>query len=186
MAETPTSYASGTMTPVVSNRSVADGVTNTTTTITSATAAFVAGDVGRIVTGSADLGVMNYIASVTNGTTALLAVAATGTHSGQTFNLTQEFVLKAINIAGVFELSVDKINLAAADVLELRVYDIVLTAGTPRVCYLARFADAQPTDDMLAKSPVVGTDLTDAFGLVFTLTQTKGTARAFPWKVLQY
>jgi hypothetical protein len=69
------------------SRSVADGVTNTTTTITSATAAFTAADKGRPVTGSADIPANDYIASVTNGTTAVLNAAATGSHSGQTFNL---------------------------------------------------------------------------------------------------
>lgn len=69
------------------SRTVIDGVTNSTTTITSATAAFVAGDVGRIVTGSADIPVNDTIASVTNGTTAVLAVAATAGHSAQVFNL---------------------------------------------------------------------------------------------------
>lgn len=70
-----------------STRTVTDGVTNSTTTITSATAAFVVGDVGAIVTGSADLPTNVVIASVTNGTTAVLSQACTGSHAAQTFNI---------------------------------------------------------------------------------------------------
>lgn len=67
-------------------RGVTDMVTNTTTTITSGTAAFTAADVGRPVTGT-DIPANNFIASVTNGTTALLSIAATGSHSGGTLTM---------------------------------------------------------------------------------------------------
>jgi hypothetical protein len=67
-------------------RSVADGVTNGTTTVTSATAAFTAADVGRPVSGT-DIPANTTIASVTNGTTVVLSQAATGTHSGNSFVL---------------------------------------------------------------------------------------------------
>lgn len=62
-------------------RSVSDMVTNGTTTITSATAAFVSTDRGRLVTGT-NIATGTYIASVTNGTTAVLTIAATGSGSG--------------------------------------------------------------------------------------------------------
>jgi plastocyanin len=68
-------------------RSVSDGVTNSTTTITSATAAFTAEDVGRAISGSTDIPAGTIIASVTNSTTAVLSQAATGSHSSQTFNI---------------------------------------------------------------------------------------------------
>ena len=65
--------------PVV--RSVKDGVLNSTTTVTSATANFVAADVGRPVTGT---GIPNgtTITTVTNGTTVVLSAAATSTAAG--------------------------------------------------------------------------------------------------------
>lgn len=65
----------------LSGRTVTDGVTtNTSTTITSATAAFTSGDVGSLVQGP---GVPKgaVIASVTNSTTAVLSIAATATGS---------------------------------------------------------------------------------------------------------
>lgn len=89
-------------------------------------------------------------------------------------------------VAGAFSYHVDTVNMVAGDVLELRVYRIVLTGGTTRVLYMARFAGAQPTDDLIKDSQIVGNNLTDANSLRFSLTQTFGTARAFPWKVLQY
>lgn len=65
---------------------ITDGVSNSTTTITSATAAFTAADVGATITGT-DLPAAVYIASVTNGTTAILSAAATGTGSGRTWTI---------------------------------------------------------------------------------------------------
>jgi hypothetical protein len=67
-------------------RSVADMVTNGTTTITSATAAFVSTDQGRLVTGT-NIPNNTFIQSVTNGTTAVLSQAATGSGSGGTLNI---------------------------------------------------------------------------------------------------
>jgi hypothetical protein len=61
----------------VPERTVADLVTNATTTVTSATASFTAADVGKRVTGK-NIPTAATIASVTNGTTAVLSIAATG------------------------------------------------------------------------------------------------------------
>jgi len=71
------------------NRTVTDGVTNSTTTITSAMAAFVAGDVNRVVSG-AGIPAGAKIASVTNSTTAVLSIAATASASGVTLALTNQ------------------------------------------------------------------------------------------------
>ncbi len=62
------------------SRAVTDGVLNSTTTVTSATAAFVAGDVGKSISGT---GIPSgaFILSVTNSTTAIMSVAATATAS---------------------------------------------------------------------------------------------------------
>lgn len=98
---------------------------------------------------------------------------------------TENFV-SSPNVAGVFQFVVDKSNMVAGDVVELRVYRIVLTGGTARVAYLFRYTDVQPTDDMIAEGPVIGNDLTDTNSLRFSILQTKGTARAFAWKVIQY
>lgn len=114
-----------------------------------------------------------------------MAVTAQSTGT-QTAVLTTEHTLVDVAIAGTFTLHVDKINMAAGDVLELRIYQIVLTGGTRRVGYFTRYADAQPADDLIAISVPISNELTDAGSLRFTLKQTVGTGRAFPWKVLKY
>jgi hypothetical protein len=64
-------------------RTVTDGVTtNTSTTITSATANFVAADVGSVVE-STNIPAGTTISSVTNSTTAILSAAATASGSSQ-------------------------------------------------------------------------------------------------------
>jgi hypothetical protein len=69
-------------------RPVSDGVTtNLSATITSATAAFTAADVGMKISGSADIPALTTIASVTNGTTAVMSAAATASHTAQVFNI---------------------------------------------------------------------------------------------------
>lgn len=108
---------------------------------------------------------------------------STGT---QTATVTTEHTLLDVAVAGTFTLHVDKNAMAAGDVLELRIYQIVLTGGTRRVAYFARYADAQPADDLIAISVPISNELTDAGSVRFTLKQTFGTGRAFPWKVLKY
>jgi hypothetical protein len=76
--------------------------------------------------------------------------------------------------------------MAAGDVVELRIYQIVLTAGTRRVAYFATFNGAQPADNMIQISVPISNELTDTASLRFTLKQTAGTARSFPWKVISY
>jgi hypothetical protein len=82
-----------TVSPISVGRTFADGVTNSTTTLTSATAAFVSGDVGRLVVGAGIPTVIGttasytYIASVTNGTTVVLSQAATATATGVSITL---------------------------------------------------------------------------------------------------
>lgn len=68
-------------------RSVADMVTSSSTTITSATAAFVSTDQGRGVSGT-NIPAGTYIQSVTNGTTAVMTIAATGSGSGGSLTIT--------------------------------------------------------------------------------------------------
>lgn len=72
-------------------RSVADAVTNGTTTVTSASAGFTSADVGRMIIIPGDgVGGGDYVstvASVTNGTTIVAADAVTGTGTGRTLKI---------------------------------------------------------------------------------------------------
>jgi hypothetical protein len=114
-----------------------------------------------------------------------MAVTAQSTGS-QTAVIGTEHTLLDVAVAGTFTLHVDKINMAASDLVELRIYQIVLTGGTRRVVYKTSYADAQVADDMIAISVPISNELTDAGALRFTLKQTLGTGRVFPWKVLKY
>lgn len=89
-------------------------------------------------------------------------------------------------VAAIYTLHVDTVNMVAGDVLELRIYQMVITGGTARVAYVVSYSGAQPTDDIIKVSVPIGNDLTDSTALRFSLKQTFGTARAFPWKVLKY
>ncbi len=63
-----------------------DGVEDSTTTLTSASANFVANDVGKAITGD-NIPAATTIASRTNSTTIVLSQAATSTSSGNTFTI---------------------------------------------------------------------------------------------------
>lgn len=91
-----------------------------------------------------------------------------------------------VNEAGVFTFHVDLLNMASGDFLELRVYQMVLTGGTARVAYLDTYQGAQPADNLIAISVPVGNELTDSQALRFSLKQTLGTGRSFPYKIVKY
>lgn len=105
---------------------------------------------------------------------------ATGT---QTATVTTEHSLASVNASGVFRLWVDVNAMAAGDVLELRVKGIVLTGGTKRGIKITTLSGAQLTDEYIFVSDAYETDLSESDGLEFTLKQTFGTGRSFPWKV---
>lgn len=92
-----------------------------------------------------------------------------------------------VAVAGTFTFHVDTNAMVAGDVCELRIYQMVLTGGTRRVAYYARFAGAQPAEDVIKISVPISNELTDSGALRFTLEQSGGgTDKAFPWKVLKY
>lgn len=117
-----------------------------------------------------------------------MAVTAQGSGT-QTAVISTEHTLIDVAVAGTFTLHVDLSVLASGDTLELRCYQIVLTGGTRRTAYFQNYMDAQGGDDTyprIAISVPISNELTDAGSLRFTLKQTTGTGRAFPWKVLKY
>lgn len=115
-----------------------------------------------------------------------MAVTAAGSGT-QTAVIATEHTLLNISVAGTFTLHVDRTNMQAGDVVELRVYQIVLTGGTREVAYYIKKADAPVVDrDVVTISVPISNELTDSGALRFTLKQTTGTGRAYPWKVLSY
>ena len=114
-------------------------------------------------------------------------MAVTAQASGtQTAVIGTEHYLADVAVAGVFTCHIDTINMAAGDVLELSVYQMVLTVGTARVVYFGAYSGVQPTDDKIKISIPISNELTDATSLRFSLKQTFGTGRAYPWKVLKH
>ena len=104
----------------------------------------------------------------------------------QTAVIGTEHTLSSVTAAGVFTFEIDTINMAAGDVLVLKIYKIILTGGVSRILYEMNYYGVQPTDDVIKVSLPVGNDLTDTNSLKYTLTQTFGTGKNYPWKVLQY
>lgn len=111
-----------------------------------------------------------------------VTAAASGT---QTATVTTEHQLADTAAAGVYQFVVDAAAMLAGDVLELRVYQMVLTSGTSRVLFFQAFYGAQLADDYIKVSIPVANELTDGTALRFSLKQTFGTGRDYPWKVLK-
>ena len=116
-----------------------------------------------------------------------MAVTAHATGTLSTTGSGTEDFLTSPAVAGTFTLHIDTNDMAAGDVIEVRVYQIVLTGGTTRVAYLSRYEGLQLADDKIKISVPISNELTDANSLRFSITQTKGTAAiSLPWKVLKY
>lgn len=104
----------------------------------------------------------------------------------QTATVTTEHFVADVNAAGIYSFHVDTVNMADGDVLELRVYQMVLTGGTPHVAWAEIYYGAQLNDELVKVSIPVGNELTDSTALRFSLKQTFGTGRNYPWKVCKY
>lgn len=110
-----------------------------------------------------------------------VTVAASGTQSA---TVSTEHTLSAQTSAAVYVLQVNLKNMAAADVVELRIYSKTLTGDTITVgntgtlLYLATVAGVVDAP-VLASVPVVA-----GYAATFTLKQTAGTGRSFTWAVL--
>lgn len=110
-----------------------------------------------------------------------ITAPSTGT---QAATVGTEHTLFDSSASGSYQLQLDASVLAAGDAVEIRVYIAVLTGGTRRVVYFSRFVGAQPIDDAGKVTIPISTELADSGAVRFTLKQTKGTGKSFPWKVL--
>ena len=115
-------------------------------------------------------------------------MAVTDVHGTQTATIGTEHTLADTAAAATYVLQVDMTNLAAGDVIELRLKAITLTGDTVPgpVAYYIQFADAQLTDDVMKYSVPISTALTDSGAIRATLKQTKGTGRTFKWALLKF
>lgn len=78
---------------------------------------------------------------------------------------------------GVFQMFVDVANMVAGDVLELRVKEKCRTGDTIRQILISTMAGVQSDPLWVSPSFVL------LHGWDFTLKQTAGTGRAFPWSI---
>jgi hypothetical protein len=110
----------------------------------------------------------------------------TAASSTQTATLDTEHTLHDTSAAGTYTLDVDTVNMATGDLLKVRIYKMVVTAGTRRIYVYQEYFGAQPANDLIKTSIPVSTSLTDSGALRFTIEQTDGTGRNFPYTVLKY
>lgn len=104
---------------------------------------------------------------------------AVNTSGSQTATVSTEHTLATITAAGVYVLVVDCANMVTGDECELRIYGKARSSDTERLIYVYGFAHAQ--GQPLKESVAVPTP----HHAKFTLKQTAGTGRAFPWAVYQ-
>lgn len=98
---------------------------------------------------------------------------------------TEDF-LSSPNVQGKFTLVVDLNDMAAGDVVELRIYKMVRAGGTSRRSFLQTYQGAQPANELVVVLPEIANDLTDTNAVRFSVTQTFGTAGVVvPWAVLK-
>lgn len=106
-----------------------------------------------------------------------MAIADVGNGS-QTAVIGTEHVLATITTGKTCVLTVDLVNLAAGDTLELRAKVKVLTGSTAKEAYLETFVGDQAQDVFLS-IPIPA-----KWSVAFTLKQTVGTSRVFDFTVL--
>jgi hypothetical protein len=112
-----------------------------------------------------------------------ISAHASGT---QTATVGTEHFLTSPNVEGKFTGIVDVSNMADGDALELRAYQMVLSGGTARVIDIVYLYGAQPTDQLIIEwGKEIKNELTDTNAVRYSLKQTAGTGRNFPWKVVK-
>lgn len=104
---------------------------------------------------------------------------ATSEASGtQVAVITTEHTLSTVATDGSFVLYVDTNAMVLGDELELRVKTKVTSGGTTREYLVANYAHVQG-QPVKASIPIASIN-----ECVFTLKQTAGTGRSFPWEIV--
>ena len=105
-------------------------------------------------------------------------MATSQSEGSQTATLDTEHTLATVTTAGTYVLSVDLSNLALGDKVTLRAKAKVRSTGTTRTVFTGTYAHVQ-------ENPVaMSIPIPAVSECVFTLEQTDGTGRAFPWEVI--
>lgn len=88
-----------------------------------------------------------------------------------------EDTLATITTSGSFVLGLDANNMALGDTLVVRVKLKVRSTGTTRLAFERTYANVQ-SEPVILSIPVASTN-----EIVFTIEQTAGTNRAYPWEI---
>jgi hypothetical protein len=104
-------------------------------------------------------------------------VSSSGTQTA-TINTEHNLVAADTNNAS-FVLKVDCTNLVNGDVLELRLYTMVLSTGALNLAWKGSYSNAQAI--IVKQSPFVPSDQS----IKATLKQIAGTGRSFDWSLLR-
>lgn len=104
-------------------------------------------------------------------------MATSENNGSQTAVITTEHTLDTITTDGSFVISVDTVNMALGDTLILRVKLKTRSVGTTRTAFEAVYSNVQEDLNKIS-IPVASTN-----EIVFTLEQSTGTGRAFPWEI---
>jgi hypothetical protein len=159
-------------------RTVSDGATtNTSTTVTSATAAFTSADVGAKITGTG-IPAAATIASVTNATTVVISAAATATATGVSLTFSHEVVGTGYTAGGQALTSRTFSYDAPTHTLTLDSADPSWTSSSIVARYLVYYVDT----GTLATSALIayadfGADQSSVSGTFTYLTPASGLAQ---------
>ena len=104
-------------------------------------------------------------------------MATSNSNGSQTAVITTEHTLATITTDGSFVIGIDASNMVLGDELIVRVKLKVRSTGTTRLAYEATYAHVQ-NEPVILSIPAASTN-----EIVFTLEQTAGTGRAFPWEI---
>ena len=101
------------------------------------------------------------------------------TSGSQTATIGTEHTLATITTAGIWILVVDIAAMAAGDIVELRVYGKARSTDTERLLFGPEsYGPIVPGQLLVYSVPVVSPHSSR-----FSLKQTNGTGRAFPWAI---
>jgi len=100
-------------------------------------------------------------------------------HGSQTATIDTEHTLDTQTTAGVYVLVVDMSNLAAGDIVILKIKVKAVHDGSSTLAYSSTFANAQSEPVKYSIPVPVDSEI------ICTLEQTDGTGRAFPWNLLK-
>lgn len=101
---------------------------------------------------------------------------AVDSSGSQTATISTEHSLATPTTVATYVLSVDTVNLVLGDLVELRCYDMV-DATNYRQIWKGTYQHVQINNGKISPPIAVTTQAK------FTLKQTAGTGRAFPWSV---